>query len=101
MASSWFAASQLECVRQFRQVVQGQAKRGLFARRHITFGNQISFSGKKHRRSWKPNVQHKRYWSETLQETLRIKVTRSYSRIVHLLADCCIRVRFAFRDCAR
>jgi hypothetical protein len=33
----------------------------------IGFGNKVSHSERKSRRSWKPNVQSKRLWSELLQ----------------------------------
>ena len=34
----------------------------------IRFGNSISFSNKKNRRTWKPNVQKKALYSEVLDE---------------------------------
>lgn len=52
-----------------------RAQRGLFGGKEIQFGNQISFSNKKHRRTWKPNVQTKTYYSDILQRQLKLHVT--------------------------
>lgn len=49
--------------------------RGLYAGKDIRFGNSISFSHRKTRRTFKPNVQKKRLWSRTLQCWLRFNVT--------------------------
>ncbi|KAJ6791159.1 putative 54S ribosomal protein L24, mitochondrial [Iris pallida] len=58
------------------KVVMGRAKRGIFAGRHIQFGNKISQSGgNKSRRSWKPNVQEKRLFSYIHDRHIRVKVT--------------------------
>jgi len=51
--------------------------RGLYGGKHIQFGNQISFSHRKTRRTWKPNKQNKRFWSETYQRFLQFRVTAS------------------------
>ncbi|KAK8597399.1 hypothetical protein V6N13_094811 [Hibiscus sabdariffa] len=65
------------------KVVMNRAKRGLYAGRHIQFGNRISEDGgNKSRRSWKPNVQEKRLFSYILDRHIRVKVT------THAL--CCI-----------
>eukprot|EP00322_Chrysochromulina_rotalis_P003401 CAMPEP_0115848366 /NCGR_PEP_ID=MMETSP0287-20121206/10885_1 /TAXON_ID=412157 /ORGANISM="Chrysochromulina rotalis, Strain UIO044" /LENGTH=115 /DNA_ID=CAMNT_0003302277 /DNA_START=107 /DNA_END=454 /DNA_ORIENTATION=- len=61
--------------------------RGLYGGKHIQFGNQISFSHKKSRRTWKPNVQSKRFWSETYQRFLQFRVTTSVIREVNRLKD--------------
>lgn len=65
------------------KVVMGRAKRGLYAGRHIQFGNRVSEDGgNKSRRTWKPNVQEKRLFSYVLDRHIRVKVT------THAL--CCI-----------
>ena len=61
--------------------------RGLYGGKHIQFGNQISFSHRKTRRTWKPNVQNKRFWSETYQRFLHFRVTTSVIKQVKRLKD--------------
>ncbi|KAL6524116.1 hypothetical protein OROMI_031211 [Orobanche minor] len=59
-----------------RKVVMGRAHRGLYAGRHIQFGNRVSEDGgNKTRRNWKPNVQEKRLFSYILDRHIRMKVT--------------------------
>ncbi|XVF35740.1 hypothetical protein REPUB_Repub18cG0172300 [Reevesia pubescens] len=65
------------------KVVMGRAKRGLYAGRHIQFGNRISEDGgNKSRRSWKPNVQDKRLFSYILDRHIRVKVTTHALRCI-------------------
>ncbi|XP_074310745.1 uncharacterized protein LOC141646723 [Silene latifolia] len=65
------------------KVVMGRANRGLFAGRHIQFGNQISEDGgNKSRRSWKPNVQKSRLFSYILDRQIRVKVTTHALRCI-------------------
>ncbi|GMJ15813.1 hypothetical protein like AT4G31460 [Hibiscus trionum] len=65
------------------KVVMNRAKRGLFAGRHIQFGNRISEDGgNKSRRSWKPNVQEKRLFSYILDRHIRVKVTTHALRCI-------------------
>ncbi|KAF5175055.1 Ribosomal l28 family [Thalictrum thalictroides] len=65
------------------KVVMGRAKRGLFAGRHIQFGNQISEDGgNKSRRTWKPNVQEKRLFSYIHDRHIRVKVTTHALRCI-------------------
>lgn len=65
------------------KVVMGRAKRGLYAGRHIQFGNQISEDGgNKSRRTWKPNVQEKRLFSYILDRHIRVKVTTHALRCI-------------------
>ncbi|KAK7262358.1 hypothetical protein RJT34_29927 [Clitoria ternatea] len=65
------------------KVVMGRAKRGLFAGRHIQFGNTISEDGgNKSRRTWKPNVQEKRLFSYILDRPIRVKVTTHALRCI-------------------
>lgn len=52
-----------------------RATRGLYAGKNIIFGNKVSHSERKTRRSWKPNVQRKRLWSETLAKWFRFNLT--------------------------
>ncbi|KAE9593627.1 hypothetical protein Lal_00036440 [Lupinus albus] len=65
------------------KVIMGRAKRGLFAGRHIQFGNNVSEDGgNKTRRTWKPNVQEKRLFSYALDKHIRIKVTTHALRCI-------------------
>ncbi|KAL9265771.1 Large ribosomal subunit protein bL28m-like protein [Drosera capensis] len=65
------------------KIVMDRAKRGLFAGRHIQFGNRVSEDGgNKTRRSWKPNVQDKRLFSYILDRHIRVKVTTHALRCI-------------------
>ncbi|KAG2291897.1 hypothetical protein Bca4012_007871 [Brassica carinata] len=58
------------------KVVMGRAKRGLYAGRHIQYGNRVSEDGgNKSRRCWKPNVQEKRLFSYIFNRHIKVKVT--------------------------
>jgi len=62
--------------RALARVVQGKARRGVFAGKHIKFGNRVSEDGgNKTRRRWLPNAQKKRVYSETLGEMIPMRVT--------------------------
>nr|GEW29545.1 54S ribosomal protein L24, mitochondrial [Tanacetum cinerariifolium] len=65
------------------KVVMGRAHRGIFAGRHIQFGNNVSEKGgNKTRRNWKPNVQEKRLFSYILDRHIRVKVTTHAIRCI-------------------
>uniref|UniRef100_A0ACD5V068 Uncharacterized protein n=1 Tax=Avena sativa TaxID=4498 RepID=A0ACD5V068_AVESA len=65
------------------KVVMGRAKRGIFAGRHIQFGNKVSEDGgNKSRRNWKPNVQEKRLFSYIHERHIRLKVTTHALRCI-------------------
>ncbi|XP_044965477.1 uncharacterized protein LOC123425804 [Hordeum vulgare subsp. vulgare] len=65
------------------KVVMGRAKRGIFAGRHIQFGNKVSEDGgNKSRRNWKPNVQEKRLFSYIHDRHIRVKVTTHALRCI-------------------
>ncbi|PON73037.1 Ribosomal protein [Parasponia andersonii] len=65
------------------KIVMGRAKRGIFAGRHIRFGNRVSEDGgNKTRRTWKPNVQEKRLFSYILDRHIRVKVTTHALRCI-------------------
>jgi large subunit ribosomal protein L28 len=48
---------------------------GLFQGRTKQYGNNVPFSKHKTRRTWLPNVQRKRLFSDTLGGNVRVKVT--------------------------
>ncbi|XP_042396283.1 54S ribosomal protein L24, mitochondrial-like [Zingiber officinale] len=65
------------------KVVMERAKRGIFAGRHIQFGNKVSEDGgNKSRRTWKPNVQEKRLFSYIHDRHIRVKVTTHALRCI-------------------
>ncbi|XP_042037196.1 54S ribosomal protein L24, mitochondrial-like [Salvia splendens] len=66
-----------------RKIVMGRANRGLFAARHIQFGNRVSEDGgNRTKRCWKPNVQEKRLFSYILDRQIRVKVTTHALRCI-------------------
>ncbi|KAL0726563.1 hypothetical protein Bca4012_022656 [Brassica carinata] len=65
------------------KVVMGRAKRGLYAGRHIQYGNRVSEDGgNKSRRCWKPNVQEKRLFSYIFDRHIKVKVTTHALRCI-------------------
>jgi large subunit ribosomal protein L28 len=52
-----------------------QAQKGLFAGGMKQYGNNVPKSKHKTRRTWMPNIQPKRLFSEALGETIKVKVT--------------------------
>ncbi|KAG0051222.1 39S ribosomal protein L24, mitochondrial [Gryganskiella cystojenkinii] len=59
-----------------------RAQRGLFGGKQIQFGNSVPFSKTKTRRTWLPNVQTKRLFSETLNDWIRLNMTTHVIRTV-------------------
>ncbi|KAK5584411.1 hypothetical protein RB653_006022 [Dictyostelium firmibasis] len=55
--------------------VMKRAQRGLYGGKDIIFGDQTSFSNRKTRRTWKPNVQTKTYHSDVLDTNIRVSLT--------------------------
>src|ERR1700722_18732001 len=51
------------------------AAKGLFAGKTVMHGNQISEMGNKTKRTWRPNVQRCRLYSEILKQKVRVHVT--------------------------
>ncbi|KAH9474410.1 54S ribosomal protein L24, mitochondrial [Psilocybe cubensis] len=52
-----------------------RSQNGLFHGKMKQYGNNVPFSKHKTRRSWLPNVQQKRIYSEILGENVRMKLT--------------------------
>ncbi|KAI0786911.1 hypothetical protein C8Q75DRAFT_251642 [Abortiporus biennis] len=52
-----------------------RAQLGLFQGKTKQYGNSVPFSKHKTRRSWLPNIQNKRLFSEALGKNIQIKVT--------------------------
>lgn len=59
-----------------------RADRGLFGGTTKLFGNQISHSVRHSRRTWSPNVQSKRLWSDALNRMVRVKLVTSVLRTI-------------------
>ena len=59
-----------------------RSKRGLYDGKDVSFGNNVPFSLKKTRRRWNPNVQHKRVYSEILDEMIPFHITTSALRSI-------------------
>jgi len=57
-----------------------RAQKGLYHGKTIVFGNRVTFSEKKTRRTWKPNVQRKRIWSDLLERYVRCRLTTTALR---------------------
>ncbi|KEI40341.1 uncharacterized protein L969DRAFT_47173 [Mixia osmundae IAM 14324] len=55
---------------------------GLFDGKVKRYGNNVPDSHHKTRRSWLPNIQNKKLWSEALNQHLRMKVTTSALRTI-------------------
>ena len=60
----------------------GRASRGLYGGKEVLFGNNVSFSNRKTRRRWNPNVQKKRVYSEILGESYKLNVTTHALRCI-------------------
>lgn len=59
-----------------------RAQRGLYDGKIIQFGNSVPNSRHKTGRTWKPNVQRKSVWSETLQTWIRTRIATSAMRSI-------------------
>mmetsp|Transcript_9137 Transcript_9137/g.21676 ORF Transcript_9137/g.21676 Transcript_9137/m.21676 type:complete len:132 (-) Transcript_9137:49-444(-) len=59
-----------------------RAGRGLYAGKTKLSGNNVSFSQRKTRRSWKPNAQWAQLYSETLDRRIRVRVTAHALRCI-------------------
>ncbi|EGS23374.1 mitochondrial 54S ribosomal protein bL28m [Thermochaetoides thermophila DSM 1495] len=65
-----------------RQVYK-QSNTGLYGSQRIRFGNNVSEKFEiKTRRAWRPNVQHKRLWSDSLGVFVRTRVTTRVLRTI-------------------
>lgn len=63
-------------------IVQSRAKKGLFHGKHIQFGNNVSHSERKTRRTFKPNIQKVSLFSDVLDRKLRLNVTTKALRCI-------------------
>ncbi|KAB5590362.1 hypothetical protein CTheo_6193 [Ceratobasidium theobromae] len=59
-----------------------RASQGLFDGRIKQYGNNVPHSMKKTRRTWMPNIQTKRLYSETLGYHIKLKVTTRALRTI-------------------
>jgi len=65
-----------------RWISSGRSQRGLYNGKDIRSGNNVSFSERKTKRKFKPNVFKKRVYSETLDEMVRFHLTASTLRSI-------------------
>eukprot|EP00957_Ditylum_brightwellii_P162667 12387037-Ditylum_brightwellii.AAC.1 len=59
-----------------------RSRRGLYDGKDIRSGNNVSFSMKKTKRKFKPNVFKKRVYSETLDKMIQFRLTTSALRSI-------------------
>lgn len=57
-----------------------RAQRGLYGGAKIQYGNNVSFSNRKTRRKWLPNVQRKELYSQALEAKVPVRLTTSVLR---------------------
>ena len=69
-------------VRHARVIVQKRAKDGLYAGKHIQFGNSVSHSHHKTRRTWQPNAQRTTLFSQLLQQPITLHCTTHALRCI-------------------
>jgi ribosomal protein L28 len=63
-----------------------QSARGLYGEQRIRFGNNVSVKGKnKSRRSWRPNIQMKRLFSQALNRFVQVRVSSRVLRTIDKL----------------
>ncbi|KAF9810986.1 hypothetical protein IEO21_06743 [Rhodonia placenta] len=61
-----------------KEIISAPFKRsqlGLFHGKMKQYGNNVPFSMQKTRRTWLPNIQNKRFFSDALQEFVQVKVS--------------------------
>lgn len=69
-------------VRHARVIVQKRAKEGLYGGKHIQFGNSVSHSHHKTRRTWQPNAQRTTLFSQLLQQSITLHATTHALRCI-------------------
>lgn len=67
---------------QQKRFRSNRSRRGLYNGKDVRFGNAVSFSNRKTRRKFKPNMFKKRVYSETLDEMIRFHLTTSTLRAI-------------------
>lgn len=77
--TSIFSTQQQQQQVRFRS---NRSRRGLYDGKDVRFGNRVSFSEKKTRRKFRPNVFIKRVYSETLDKMMRFHLTASTLRSI-------------------
>ncbi|EDO35933.1 predicted protein, partial [Nematostella vectensis] len=64
------------------KTIPKRAHAGIYAGKGIMFGHVETFSGKKTKRAWKPNVHRKKYYSEVLEKNLSYNFTTHAMRCI-------------------
>jgi large subunit ribosomal protein L28 len=65
-----------------RRSLPNRAKRGLYQGVYLNNGVVPTFSGKKTKRTWKPNVTRTTFYSEILNDSFRLNVTNKAKRTI-------------------
>ena len=65
----------------FRRIPKG-AERGLYGGKGIIYGEKVTFSNKKTKKIWRPNIQKKKYFSQILDTMVNIKLTTAAMRCI-------------------
>mmetsp|Transcript_2875 Transcript_2875/g.3284 ORF Transcript_2875/g.3284 Transcript_2875/m.3284 type:complete len:126 (-) Transcript_2875:2185-2562(-) len=60
-----------------------RAKRGIYAGKTVRFGNNVSFSKRRTRRTFKPNIQTKTYYSKILDREIKLRVSTKAIRCIN------------------
>lgn len=81
LASTAVGLPQLD-QKQVRWIRSGRSRRGLYDGKDVRTGNNVSFSMRHTRRTFKPNVFKKRVYSEILDEMVRFHLTTSTLRSI-------------------
>lgn len=66
----------------YGKVIPPRAHKGIYDGKGLMFGYKPTFSEKKTKKVWKPNVQRKTYYSEILEEKLKYEMTTSAMRSI-------------------
>ena len=79
---SWLRRCALQTEALVTRGRMNRRKWGLYGKKYIRFGNNVSHSERRTRRIWKPNVQTKRVYSDVLGEWIKFKMTTHAMRCI-------------------
>ena len=60
---------------QFGRASMNRAKRGIYVGKQVMSGHNVSFSNRRTKRTFMPNVQTKTYYSKLLNREIKLRVT--------------------------
>mmetsp|Transcript_11031 Transcript_11031/g.13796 ORF Transcript_11031/g.13796 Transcript_11031/m.13796 type:complete len:124 (+) Transcript_11031:302-673(+) len=64
------------------RAAMNRAKRGIYVGKQVRFGNNVSFSKRRTRRTFQPNVQTKTFYSKILDREIQLRVTAKAIRCI-------------------